>query len=346
MRTGMYITASRNFPVIDYFYSIHGVTVRLTTHSSAIASAVQTLLGGFRSPTVNSGFLELHFSEIPDPASPLPVPPLHTQVFSSNGSSAGDASSSVLGYKVYRDVYERPVIIFAALGYLLIDYPRGRVEGRFNNLEAINPEILTSVCHIALIELLKLEGLYTLHAAALEKGGLGLLVPGHSGEGKTTCCISLLRAGYRCLSDDHPLIRARGTDLELLPFPAKICVTEKTIEFFPELRDGRQYLYKGAPKQYFYLEDIFPHAGAEPCAPALILFPQIVDGRTRTELLPKAKAFTELLPHTVFAADRDVTKRQFELLSQLVARAECYRLYCGRDIIDLPQLVESVFESL
>src|SRR5207244_1150026 len=106
--------------------------------------------------------------------------------------------------------------------------------------------------HFALTELLKRRGMYTIHATALERNGRGVLIPGDSGRGKTTCFLSLLRAGYRCLSDDHPLLRQDGSHLELLSFPVKIDVTEKTIGFFPELQQANGRLRQGVRKRYFY----------------------------------------------------------------------------------------------
>jgi HprK-related kinase A len=44
------------------------------------------------------------------------------------------------------------------------------------------------------------------HAAAVERDGLSLLLPGHSGVGKSTLCAALVTAGWRLLSDELALI--------------------------------------------------------------------------------------------------------------------------------------------
>ena len=132
---------------------------------------------------------------------------------------------------------------------LLIDGARNLVEGYFVRPDAMHPDVCTSFFHFALSELLKRNGLYTVHATALEYQGRGVLIPGYSGQGKTTSFLSLLRSGFRYLSDDYPLLRDRGTHMELLAFPMKIDVTDRTIEFFPELRNAapgilQQGIYK------------------------------------------------------------------------------------------------------
>ncbi|MGD9852188.1 MAG: hypothetical protein AB7T38_13060 [Nitrospirales bacterium] len=68
---------------------------------------------------------------------------------------------------------------------------------------------------------------YALHATALvEKDGQGILIPGCSGRGKTTAFVSLLRAGFRCIFDDHPLLHETQEQLELLAFEEKVDVAE------------------------------------------------------------------------------------------------------------------------
>jgi hypothetical protein len=209
----------------------------------------------------------------------------------------------------------------------------------------MHPDLLGTLFHLTLIELLKRKGLYTIHAAALEKEGCGLLILGESRRGKTTCCISLLRAGYQCLSDDYPLLRENGTKLELLSFPMKIGVTEETIEFFPELRAAKG-LYQGFHKSYFYIEDLFPHGKADSCEPVLIIFPRIIDWpESQMQPLPKSRALEEFLHQNILVLDKDVAKRQFQAFSRLVEKAACYRLYFGKDVLNLSQIIDPVLEK-
>jgi hypothetical protein len=229
---------------------------------------------------------------------------------------------------------------------LRIDEEQGRVAGYVVQPEGMHPEVLTSVFHhCALTVLLRRQGLYTMHATALEKHGRGIIIPGASGRGKTTSCIALLRAGYRCLSDDHPLLRVRATGLELLSFPVKIDVTAKTVTFFPELQGAQAPLHQGLFKQYFYAETLYPGCQTDVCDPVLIIFPQIVKApRSALEPLPKSRAFEEFLPQGLLVLDKEVAKQQFQALSHLIHKATCYRLYFGEDVLELPQLVDPLLE--
>ena len=155
-----------------------------------------------------------------------------------------------------------------------MDGEQGQAEGYLIRPQTLPPNLIEYLFHTALIELLRRRELYSIHATALEKHGRGVLIPGNSGRGKTTSFISLLRSGYRYLSDDHPLIRDAGTHVEVLPFPIKVNVTEATIAFFPELRHAPDHVLRpGIPKRSFRPEDLYHTSMGSCCRPAMVLFP-------------------------------------------------------------------------
>jgi hypothetical protein len=234
---------------------------------------------------------------------------------------------------------------FHEQGVLRIDDARGCGAGYLVHPEAMHLDVRISFLHFAVTELLKLRGLYTLHATALEKEGRGVLIPGTSGRGKTTSCIALLRDGYRLLSDDHPLVRERDGELEILSFPVKIDVTDGTINFFPELLDAKERLHPGVRKRFFYTEDLYPGRTANHCEPCVILCPQVVDWpSSHLEPISRSRVLEELLREGMLVFDRDVAARQFQTFSRLVAQTECYRLFFGEDVLDLPRLIDPLLQ--
>lgn len=237
---------------------------------------------------------------------------------------------------------------FHEQGIVLIDSERGIAHGYVVRPDAMHVDILDSYVHFMVAELLRYRGFYTMHATSLEKHGRGVLIPGHSGRGKTTSFLSLLRSGYRYLSDDHPMLRDTGGAVELLSFPMKVDVTEQTIAFFPELRRAPAgVLHVGPRKRYFYVEDIYAQAAiGYRCLPAVILFPHVVDGDVSTlEPLRKSQVLQELLPQGLVAYDKEVTRRQFEVLVKLARQVDCYRLHFGRDVTALPKLIDPLLEA-
>ncbi len=201
----------------------------------------------------------------------------------------GDRRATGLPYEVTQDQEFLIGRFSMASEYWSSMGSRGDAKGYLINQEEHSATLIEYLFHLALIELLRRRGLSLIHATAVEYHGCAVLIPGNSGRGKTTSFISLLRSGYRYLSDDHPLLHDFGAHIEVLPFPIKINVTDATVQFFPELREAsEQVLHPGFPKRYFYADDLYPTAVGERCQPAIVLFPHVVDApRAPLNCFPK-----------------------------------------------------------
>jgi hypothetical protein len=336
-------------PKTEYLFSIYGTPVRYTTSSSLLAAPVEELLRHFRRNSLDDSVpLTLSFQAVQNRAAiPLTLSSSAHQLSSGTGAAVGERSATGLSYEVIHDG-GRLIADLSDVGILVIDGVQGRADGYLIRPQMMPTSLIEYLFHLALIELLRHRELYTIHATALEWQGRGILIPGNSGRGKTTTFISLLRAGYRYLSDDHPLIRDAGTHVELLPFPIKINVTEDTIAFFPELRNAPDHLlHTGFPKRSFYAEELYRTEIGACCRPALVLFPQVVDApQSHLEPLPKSRALELLLPQALLVYDAEVARREFQVLAKVVQQADCYRLHFGRDLLELPQLITPLLEQV
>ncbi len=335
-------------PMAEYLFSLYGTTVKYATVSPCLAEPVLELLRHFRRDSLQeSAPLTLSFQSVQKRADiPLALSPSARQLSSATGAKVGDRRETGLPYEVIQDD-GRLIADFHAAGVLIMDGTLGRADGYLIKPETLHSNLIEYLFHIALIELLRRKGLYTIHATALEKHGRGILIPGNSGRGKTTSFISLLRSGYRYLSDDHPLIRDAGAHVEVLPFPIKINVTDATVAFFPELRKAPEHVLRpGTPKRAFFAEDMYPTSVGAPCEPAIVLFPHVVDApHSHLELLPKSRALEALLPQALLVYDQAVARTEFQVLAKLVKQVACYRLHLGRDLLDLPKLISPLLEK-
>lgn len=290
--------------------------------------------------------LTIRFDEVASRGE-IPVKPSASAkvLFSGTRPAMGDSLRSIWECKVVQDG-DRLIADFHEQGLLLIDGSRGLAEGYFINPDAMHQDVCTSFFHYALTELLKRRDLFTVHATALEYHGRGVLIPGYSGQGKTTTFLSLLRSGFRYLSDDYPLLRDRGANMELLAFPMKIDVTDRSVEFFPELRNAASgVLQQGICKKFFQAEDVYANSIGNSCIPAMIIFPHVVDlPHSCLESLPKSRALEFLVPQGLLVYDQVVARREFQVLSLLVQQVDCYRLHFGRDILDVPHLITPLLE--
>jgi hypothetical protein len=261
-------------------------------------------------------------------------------LFSGTCPSGGDSLRSIWRCEILEDA-GRVIVDVHEQGVLMIHGARGLADGYFIDPESMHADAYESLFFYALAELLKRRGLFTLRAAALEYQGQGVLIAGGHGQGKTTACVSLLRSGFRYLSDDCPLLSEQDAQVDLLACPVKVEAVDRTIEMFAELREAAPGIVKqGVWKKWFQPEDIYPRSIGETCRPAMILFPVVSDmPHSCLEPLPKGRALERMMPQGLQPGNLAISRREFQALSKLVQQADCYRLHFGRNVLDLPDLV-------
>jgi hypothetical protein len=334
--------------IFEYPLSVHGVRVCYRTSSPVLCSALGEWFHYFRHD--NSGQhppLVIHFEEVSHrEAIPVSLSPSAYRRFDGLKPALNGSVPAFWRCEVFED-RGRLILDVHHQGVMVIDRERGMVQGYFFQTVATNLESLESFFRYALAELLKYRSLFMLNGAALERDGLGLLIAGSSGCGKTTALLSLLRSGYRYLSDDHPLLLDGDSGIQLLAAPMKVEVTEQTVALCPELRNARPALFRqGVYKKSFHVEDIHPVSTTWRCKPAMILFPHLTKiSHSCLEPLSKSAALHALMPQLSFIHDEAAATREFKALSNLVALATCYRLHFGTDVLDLPQLVTPLLDG-
>ena len=331
----------------ELLLSVHGIEMKFTTNSFELAHSVEALLRHFQSKAVGTHPLLMQFDAVGQRDEiPIRISPAARLLYRGSGLVTGpDRQATWLC-----DIYSEDGLLIADFhqeGVVVINGDLKSAQGNLVRPWAMSPDIRVSFVHFAMTELLKRRELYTFHATALEHKDRGVLIPGFSGRGKTTSFSSLLRAGYRYLSDDHPFFKLCDGRVEILPYPLKINVTDETVAFFPELRAASPaVLHAGIPKRYFFAEELYPAPLGQPCEPAIILFPEVVDSpHSCLEPLSKKVALEMILPHSLLVYDLVVARREFQALARLVEQVDCYRLHFGRDVMDLPWLVTPLFEK-
>jgi hypothetical protein len=324
-------------------FRIHGVAVRLCADSDAFADAAQELVGYFGTDDAE-----------PDPAyrivlrrvthlTGLPRRSQHAEVLLDQRATNGESGSGP-GWDCTISREGERTLVELASGALELDGRHGRVDGWVVAPELMEDDERESFIYMALTEPLRHRGLYSIHASALERDGVGVLVPAPTASGKTTCLLALLESGWRLVSDDHPLLREDGRGVELLPFPARIDITADTLARFPGLR--RDMLHEGARKFGLSLQRLGPGSIGRPCRPALVLFPQVVESRdSSVEVFPRSRALEELMRLSMLVLDREVASRHFQALGRLARDAACYRLHFGSDVHQLSAVVESILDG-
>lgn len=326
--------------ILERTVSIHGVPVRVRAEGEAVAAAVTLLLEGFEPDGSASGAtLDLRYHSVPARESiPITVPEgadvLLSQRIAADGRCGGwECTVRRAGRRLFVD--------FGPRGLTLVDHAEGRVEAFVVAERPARIEELESLARFGLTEILRSRDLFSLHAAAADADGRGVLLIGSSGRGKTTSVLSLLRAGYRLLSDDHPLLRETAGGVEVLSFPTKIDVTDETVALIPEVREAAASLRPGGRKRWFRVGEIFPDREARRTCPRLLLFPEVIDWpKSRLDPLPRSRALEEILRQGLVVLDREIAVRHMATFSRLVRETACYRLRLGEDFLDLPAQID------
>ena len=143
-------------------------------------------------------------------------------------------------------------------------------------------------------------------------------------------------AGFRYLTDEAAFVDP--TTRILRPFPRPLWMELGTVEIIPGVRDKLPAFSQGARLNYHVApNDLRSRSIGSPCRIRLIVAPTYVRGAsTRLEPLSRAEGLVVLAGNSFNAAKGG--KAAVELLADVVAGAECFRLVMG----DLRSAVETV----
>ena len=165
-----------------------------------------------------------------------------------------------------------------------------------------------------------------IHAAAVERGGRAMIIPGQSGSGKSTLCAGLVFGGWRLLSDELALIVPQSIEAVALARPMNL--KNESIEVVrrlaPDAVFGRpaEDTLKGTIVLVKPSADSFDRV-EEAASPRWIVFPNYEKG-SASELIarPKAECFLELAANAInYGVLGD---RGFNTLAEVITRSECF----------------------
>jgi HprK-related kinase A len=137
-----------------------------------------------------------------------------------------------------------------------------------------------------------------LHAAVVAKDGRAVIVPGQSGQGKSTLCAALVARGWRHVSDEFALLDPASLDITAHPRPISLKNQSLAVvaAWAPEMRQSPAYA--GTPKGtigYVRPSRDAIAAAPEPVRPVAVVFPHYVPGAAPgLQEMGKAAAFIAL----------------------------------------------------
>ncbi len=142
-----------------------------------------------------------------------------------------------------------------------------------------------------------------LHSAGVSRDGLGVVLPGAPGSGKTTLCAALVQRGYGYLSDE--VVAVADDDAMLFSFPKSFALEEGSIEALwgpggPHGSGGVADHLPGAEKRHVTPDRVRAGAVSGGCRARLVVAPRYRAGcRTALSRLGTADALTVLVANGV-----------------------------------------------
>jgi hypothetical protein len=182
-----------------------------------------------------------------------------------------------------------------------------------------------------------------LHAGGVALEGVGAIISGPSGAGKTTLTAALVRAGFRYLTDEALAIDP-ATHL-LHPYPKALNIRSGSWELLPDLRpppsDLAQRAWRVAPT------DIRPDAIAGPTPPSVVLFPRLggsqePDGLGGLQEVPRSEAAVELFQQRFRPSEAPTSALALRVLAGVLEGCACFRVSTA----DLGRAVDHVTEVM
>jgi len=198
---------------------------------------------------------------------------------------------------------------------------------------------------------LKQKGHFFLHAGCVAENNQGVLIVGSSGAGKSVLSLSAVRAGFKFLGDEQPILSMENGSVKVSAFPRRIRIDSKVAEVFPELSGLR----KMSPEKrlVFRIEQIWPNSETSSCQPKVLIFPKFHQGIGTIEKkrLDSSVALAKLLKDDYFVLfqtsklDR-LSQKHLLLFERLVHQTTAFEiLYDTKHIPEIPTLFRKLINS-
>ncbi len=323
-----------NSPSIQNRYVVQGLEIHVSSHQLA-------------EPLLSNYFFSLYKGE-----APLGTRPLHFSVYLTEqtppvpaGSKRAIKGPSVTSYKNGEEIY----FVSGDGSIILFDPPGKRAKCILNKKILQDGFGLAPLMSAAISEALRYNGFHYLHSAGLYGCGKGYLVAGNGGSGKTTAAASMVREGFKYVSDDSLLFRECGAEILLFPF-----YSNRNFHFdgdlanrFPELSDGKSAEIEAGTKVPVDISRKFPDLFTPRLKPHVIIFPSITScARSVLLSLHRGEAFIRLLKQTILAVDHAVARDQLRVMRRLVHQVISFELLGGRDVYENPKKLVDIIEAV
>jgi hypothetical protein len=257
-----------------------------------------------------------------------------------------------------RDEHGNPVLragLLAGTKYLALVYSDGThfaLERRGNEVFADWPEPLTLedaapyLVGPVLGVVLRLRGIFPLHASAVSIGDQAVALVGPAGAGKSTTAAAFARCGYRVISDDVVALRQGGSGFSIPPGYPRVNLWIESVRAMFGSSDSLPLISPAWDKHFMPLDPPTEFETRSLPLGGIYVLQKRALGITGpiVEQLTGIEALVALLGNTYmnYLPDLDGRCREFELLGRVVTQVPIRRIQAVADLSMLPKLCTTI----
>jgi hypothetical protein len=190
------------------------------------------------------------------------------------------------------------------------------------------------------------RGLMTMHAAGIGEGGLGVLIVGEGGRGKSTLALAAVGAGMDYLADDYCLVDTKPAHSAFRLFnTAKVRVdSQARLDWVGGLDHETEPVNGG--KRIFNLARHAPKRLADRLEIRALLLPEFMDGtRAVIKKASPSDAFRRAAPSTVAQCQGSEAQAATEI-ARLARTLPCYRIHMPPDPLRSIERIRDLIPAL
>lgn len=230
-----------------------------------------------------------------------------------------------------------------------LDPTAGEAEGLFSKHALKDSSKISSLVGSLIVEILRYQGLYFLHAACVYGNGRAYLFSGDGGTGKTTASLSLVLQGFQYVADDSLFFSEHNEQIVVSPFYTHFHVDETLAACFPGISGTKTM--KGfrddVTKVRVNMPELFPDLFVPSLSPDYIIFPRIVlREKSAFSPLNQTEVYIRLLKQIILAVDALSSLNQVKTLAKLVKQVKGYELFMGKDMYGDPRILAGLLAEL
>lgn len=246
-------------------------------------------------------------------------------------------------YKAYYDGI-CDVKDFNGLGRVFINYGSGQAR-----IGIVSGQIYAGIFPLMLLfqnslnSLLALHQFYSVHSACAAIDGHGIMITGHSGKGKSTSSMALLKRGHPLVTDERVLLRLDKT-YKAYGITDVIKVGQSAAaRFFPEVLKHKP-IYEIDEGDMCFKSSLWKMNSFDTDVEikSLLFLQQTGDSHSWLEPINPARSIGEFFPVTIGSSDRHMIQKKFDFLMGFLSKTPCYRMHFGTDMDQFASVVESL----